>query len=407
MVKWKAKKVPEEDLQHSDDVPVVKWKAKKVPEEDSQHSDNVPVVKWKGKKVPEEDLQHSDDVPVVKWKAKKVPEEDSQHSDNVPVVKWKGKKVPEEDSQHSDVPVVKWKAKQVPEEDSQHSDDVPVVKWKAKKVPEEDSQHSDVPVVKWKAKKVPEKQPQHSDVPVVKQKANSSSAKGLPKVNKNQARVAKIPAGDKSVHHEPSNVHPVDKKPQSLQKSRSHQLPSPSSPALSPVHSLSHQTQDNSETPRKSHSRRSSISDSRSPSPPSISPQVRMAIASPILSRRTPSPSRGLAGGGPRQSPSSSTAMHPKQLQYLGGGQHSSLASRPPSGTGSVGHGSRIRTPRSQSASGVKTGSPMKGLTPPSDRKQKRVLPTPPSSAESPGRSRTRVKQVKPTGGSGGVASQR
>ena len=424
VVKWKAR-VPDDES--SSDVPVVKWKAKvpqensvpkrakmpaeapesdvpakrraKVPEdgaapvvrrkarmpEEPQNSD-VPVVKWKAK-MPEE--PQNPDVPVVKWKAK-VPADDPQSS---PPMGRRKPRVPE-NSQPSDVPVVKWKAKMP--EDPQISSQT-VVRKKAK-MPEDD-----VPVVKWKAK-MPQGEPS-SDVPVVKWKASSpaGSTESLkmrhsPKELKRSLQNAKGLRAPRKVATMPSNgdatTSPAQHAAESVQLPPvSHSTPHqpttpPSSPTFSPVVSASDLSSQSEPQVTKSLSRRSSFSESRSPSPPSISPQVRMAIASPILSRRTPSPSRGLAGSmgslNSRQSPVASPSLQQKHLQYIGGGQQSpvmgrSLASA--SSPGSGGHISRIRTPRSPQPGMVKAGSPMKGLTPPGERKQKRMLPSGPFSA--------------------------
>lgn len=446
VVKWKAKvpqetaasekraKMPPAEVQGSD-VPVVKWKARmpgdneepaarrkaKVPE-DSGGSD-VPVVKWKAKaRVPEdsnvpvvrskvlEDVQ-SPDVPVIKWKGK------TPREGNAPVIRRKAKMPEEPGSQASDVPIVKWKAKMPDDSQSPNSfamrkkakgpavnhqaEDVPVARWKAKmpaengqpfvkkraKPPED--QTSDVPIVKWKAK-MPHPD---NEIPNSRLKVASSSAEGLkqnhsslsPKGYRSPRKVAAMPSSRSSEDVAPH--------------SRSQRNTSPPTPPHSPVSSSTQLPQDEP-APSKPLSRRSSFSESRSPSPPSISPQVRMAIASPILSRRTPSPSRSLTSSlsslTSRQSPVASPVMQRRQLQYIGGGggQQSPGTSRLFTGAPSPipgGHVSRIRTPRSQSA----VNSPLKGLTPPGERKHRRVLPSGPSS-ESVGRNRS--NQSTPTG---------
>ena len=392
VVKWKAK-VPDDS-----DVPVVKWKAK-MPEE--SHNPDLPVVRKKAKG-PEN--SQSPDVPVVKWKPKmpndsstpvfrkpKLPED--SHSSDVPVIRKKVK-MPEE-SQKSDVPVVRRKAK-VPQDS--HNSDVPVIRKKAK-MPG-NSQSPDVPIVKWKAK-MPEDS-HNSDAPVIRGKESPaleiSNPQGLQRSPKGHRRkIAKMPAGDRTssdeyLHsHSAPNIQPGE---ESVRASRysSHQAKLQS--VLSSLNSQQLEQQEpsqhdngESETVPKSGSRRSSFSESRSPSPPSISPQVRIAMGSPILSRRTPSPARSQTGSmsslNARQSPAGSPALQRKQLQMLSGNQqYHSLPRTSPGGSGggipspsSPNHRSKLRTPRSQSASIVKTNAPMKGLTPPSDRK-KRVLPS-------------------------------
>lgn len=447
VVKWKARvPVNDDDDETPSDVPVVKWKAK-----------DVPVVKWKAK-VPAEDSQN-DDIPVVRRKAKK-PEEAAPSSD-VPVVKWKAK-MPRE-NQGSDVPVVMRKAR-VPEEAQTssppigqktarvpHDDpaDVPVVKWKAK-MPQ-NGQNSDtgkkaeednIPVVKWKAK-----MPQEgSEVPVVRKKARMPEENQSPDVPvakwkakmpaDNQAsdvpvsRKAAVPSDSlkpqgqhRSNAHSPKGIRKVARMPaqdlettavQSSNKAPEPTLPEPVTPPISPVSSPVHQPQEEeTHKSKKPLSRCSSFSESRSPSPPSISPQVRMAIASPVLSRRTPSPSRSsLAGSlgslsGARQSPSAtSPALQPRNLQQymtgggLGGQQHSPATSR--SFTGGIPSpspaGSKLRTPRLQSTGLVKTNSPLKGLTPPGERKAKRMLPPSPDTGRSRSRERTnkRTQHMSP-----------
>ena len=398
-VRWKAK-MPVE-TQGSDDVPVVRWKAK-MPAE-TQGSDDVPVVRRKAK-MPAE-TQGSDDVPVVRRKAK-MPAE-TQGSDDVPVVRRKAK-MPAETQGSDDVPVVRRKAKMPAE--TQGSDDVPVVRRKAKvpqgsdgwkvKMPAETHGSDNVSVPRRKAKlpedprysdvgKLKAKMPQNvksgttmlprsDDVPVVKSKASTNDGPNPQRHRK----IAKMPVDDySSSEGTPSH-------------STSHLV---SSPPHSPVISPSH-------TPRKSLSRRSSFSESRSPSPPSISPHVRRAIASPILSRRTPSPSRGLVGSlNARVSPGASPVLQQKHLHYISSNHQSPATGTSPSrsftsgitSSGPTGHMSRIRTPRSQSTGKVKTSSPLKGLTPPGERKHKRTLPMGPPDVTTGGQQFTPTSNKK------------
>jgi len=123
-------------------------------------------------------------------------------------------------------------------------------------------------------------------------------------------------------------------------------------------------------TSYKSSSRRSSFSDSRSPSPPSIDPQIRMAINSPVTRRRTPSPARAAASFS-RQAPGQNPVFHQKQLQRLNQGLSG------PGGMGVSSVGSKLRGPKSGL---IKGGSPVKGLTSPASDKRRRQLPAFPNS---------------------------
>ena len=462
VVKWKAK-VPDEG--QNSDVPVVRKTAGKKAQISSEE-DDVPVVKWKAR-MPQ-DGQNSvspgsqrravkeDDVPVVKWKAR-VPQDGSPSTrkkaqvpaeeDDVPVVKWKAR-MPQ-DGQNSLSPGPKKKAAQ--------EDDVPVVTWKAR-VPQDEqnsvspgtrrkaqvpTEEDDVPVVKWKAK-MPQQEPsapaarrkarmpednQNSDDPVVNRRVKAPSDPSAadpsdnlrPQEDQRQAhsprgvrkarKVARVPAEDLITSTEVARVRsPREDLPPTLPEP----VTPPLSPPLSPIGSPAHQTQDDEPyKPKKPVSRHASFSESRSPSPPSISPHVRMAIASPVLSRRTPSPSRSsltasLGSLSSRQSPSASPIVQARQLQqYMSGGglgapqqqQNSPASSR--SFTGSIpspgSGGSKLRTPRSKSTGVVKTNAPMKGLTPPGERK-KRMLPPSPDSGRSRSRERTnkRAQHLSP-----------
>lgn len=440
VVKWKAKapqeatatekrtKMPVES--HGSDVPVVKWKAK-MPAEDSDvpvvrrakmpedaRGSDVPLVKWKAR-VPESgddpvvrrraDDAQSSDVPVVKWKAKmpaedvspavrrkaKMPEETS----DVPVVKWKAK-MPE-DSQPSNSPGMRKKAKAPPE--NHQASDVPVIKWKAK-MPAEDGQPSlkkrpkvleasDVPVVKWKAKMPPQPDDEASEARWKASNPTSSMESLKPHRQKHSSLSPKRTRSPRKVATMPDEDTTQDSEDLPASHSSHHQTMPSSSPPHSPTTVSSTQLPESEPAPAKSLSRRSSFSESRSPSPPSISHQVRMAIASPIMSRRTPSPSRSLTASlsslNSRQSPIASPVMQQRHLHYISGGQQSPGTNRSFTGAPSPipgGHVSRVRTPRSQQSGVVKTSSPMKGLTPPGERKHRRVLPSGPSS-ESVGRS--------------------
>ena len=435
VVKWKAK-MPSDAAAPSRkvispedaDVPVVKWKAK-IPSDAaapsrkviSPEDADVPVLKRKAK-MPSDVAAPSRkvispedaDVPVVKWKAK-MPSDAAEPSrkvispedTDVPVLKRKAK-MPSDAAapnrkvispEDADVPVLKWKAKMPTDTStsrkkavSPEDSDVPVAKWKAKMATDTANsrrkavspEDSNFPEVKGKAKmpidhSIEENSDSHHSPNLALKSQGGQLQRSLPKNVRNVRSQAKVP---NSSAHTTSNgmtsdaTHSVcDNNTRISRYASHHQDNSP----LSSLVSSPGQHPPGDDTSHKSLSRRSSFSDSRSPSPPSISPQVRMAIASPVSRRRTPSPARRK-----RQSPS--PVHQRKQIQLLSMNHQLIPGSR--SSPGIPSPGNKLRSPRSHHASGspaggglVKGGSPISGLGSSNDRKQKRMLPSPPPSA--------------------------
>ena len=377
--KWKVKQVP------SDSSPQAASQAR--PAQTSQQ--NVPVDSPSLSEQSEEEQ-----APPRKWKVRQVPSDSSpqaasrarqaESSEEVGVADEGGPRGLDRSPRHArrqgantdtqEVSVAKWKKPimpdsnpvlDLPEDRPRMLDDTSNVtgnesgrKWKAKlpgDTPED-------PAMLQRRPKVPENTPSpHGSLGRKKGKLPQTGV-GKWKANTPEDQYADVPIVTRNARMLPS----VDTSYDSQSRS-----PPLTPPQLSPTHEAP--------PPSKPLSRRSSFSDrSRSPSPPSISPQVRRAMGSPILSRRTPSPSRGFNA---RLSPSASPGMQQKYVANVGTPGSRSFTGMPLSGPGAVagGQGSRLRTPRSQSTGIVKTSTPMKGLTPPGERKGRRMLPSAPS----------------------------
>ena len=440
VVEWKAHKAEEKlTAGLTTDLPVKKWKINMPADSEISEDSDVPVVKWKAKMPPADSTaqrnkaisSEDSDVPVIKWKAK-MPTDTA-------VSKRKAK------GEEPDVPVVKWKAKMPAETSpsrgeiiSPEDSDVPVIKWKAK-MPKRKTvspEVTDVPLVKLKARSPVDHKEQHSS------DVRHSSSSALKPQGGGQARLhspknvrSRLKGPSTGAHsprnsgHSPSSPSTGGHSPSSP-RNGDHSPSSPSTDARSPnksAHSPSNsvisdaphtvgeesarisrlashqQTRSSSSSPVKqppeqevatkttSLSRRSSFCDSRSPSPPSISPQVRMSMGSPVSRRRTPSPARAMSGTRRRQS--SSPVARRKRMQLLA--TNHQLIPATTSTPGLQTPSSKLRNPRSHSAISatvggglVKPGAPMVGLARPSDLKQKRVLPNTPATGLSPSRSK-------------------
>ena len=442
VVKWKAKVPPSNGS--PEDVPVVKWKAK-VPESkplnrnssspessDSERfrskgptgtTEAIPVVKWKKAKVPPESSPQSNGR-LANQKTRNTAKSGSESAAGIPVVKWKDRIPTEPESttrkssspESSDALKTNSRMKSPAAKGSMLK-----VKKAGLKVPAGPRQksaspeRSEVPVVKWKVK-MPDSQV-HEDKSI--KNPSSSTGKGKTKGTPQQ-HVSRLT--QENLNHHAAGSPSQDREEQFQRSSRSRKsrgrIPATNShsdmpPEVSRVsHSSSHQSNSSlssesfsparqistDDLTQKTHSRRSSFSDSRSPSPPSIAPHIRMAIGSPVSRRRTPSPAR-MSASLNRQSPNHSPALQQKHFQLLMK-NHQSLPGSS-SSPGIPSPGLKIRNPHSPASSvpssgggSIKGGAPIRGLTPPNSDKKRRLLP---ASPDVPGNSR--LQEVVRRGG--------
>ena len=410
----RLKAPPRESLQ---DVPVVKWKKPVMPsDEDSIESLSVgdPVSKEMGR-------AGDDDIPVVKWKKPVMPSSQEPPSGKpspkgVKAAAGKARgtaRLSPQSAAAADVPVVKWKAKSPrdspvrnstsPESlDTQNSANKTKTKKAGDSMPKQqrpvkkdglklpaDSKRKVVSPEGPEARRYKVKMPADSSTQQ-QQQSKLGGAGG-----KAKSRLSPQTHGS-NVGKQPSPTSTLSKNKElqfaSARKNKGKESPSVSSDTPPDFHRESRRSKQESinlvsselasptrypstddVTSYKSSSRRSSFSDSRSPSPPSIDPHIRMAINSPVTRRRTPSPARAAAAAGfSRLSSGQSPVFHQKQLQRLNQG----LPRPGGMGLSSIGS-SKLRGPKSGL---MKGGSPVKGLASSSGDKRRRQLPAFPDS---------------------------
>ena len=412
----RLKAPPRESLQ---DVPVVKWKKPVMPsDEDSIESLSVgdPVSKEMGR-------AGDDDIPVVKWKKPVMPSSQEPPSGKpspkgVKAAAGKARgtaRLSPQSAAAADVPVVKWKAKSPrdspvrnstsPESlDTQNSANKTKTKKAGDSMPKQqrpvkkdglklpaDSKRKVVSPEGPEARRYKVKMPADSSTQQQQQQQSKLGGAG----GKAKSRLSPQTHGS-NVGKQPSPTSTLSKNKElqfaSARKNKGKESPSVSSDTPPDFHRESRRSKQESinlvsselasptrypstddVTSYKSSSRRSSFSDSRSPSPPSIDPHIRMAINSPVTRRRTPSPARAAAAAGfSRLSSGQSPVFHQKQLQRLNQG----LPRPGGMGLSSIGS-SKLRGPKSGL---MKGGSPVKGLASSSGDKRRRQLPAFPDS---------------------------
>lgn len=386
-----------------------------------------------------------EDVPVIKWRPQAAA---SGENDDVPIVKWKkrqpetppldtGRNVPAGRTRLSaseDVPVVKWRTP-VPEKSDE---DVPVVRW--------NSQSSSPRPARGKPRNVPVRGiiPPGRRLEVSQEAENFEGQKGGHRDN--QASVVlngelepeQIPVGfDQSgeVLQPPMRVSrfaahyssPTSSRVQghngsspshspSRSLGRQYRDPSPGGclpkPVrnVSPVHSSSNLRSRSPSPSVRYSSQTAAVMRSRSPSPSlryagqtgqSTSPRLQHPTGGQILSQKTPSPTGSpLVNRRKLPSPSGPVLNHhtPPTASTNTGRHPSGLPHPPPSNGRSRLSGGRVpqqsfgrpsadseasSSPRTAQSS-LKSGGVRRGLTPPGQGRQKRMLPTPPSQGGSP-----------------------
>ena len=425
VVKWKRPVVPS-DEESIPDEPVTRRKARLPPSEEP--ANDVPVVKWKRPVVPSE-KQEVESVPVVKWKVQESSKSTSQNKHRV--ADLKARSPPELVARKSSSPESLDSQKSGRRIRTANQNMRSMQDRKARSPADLHARNSSSPEsldlrnTKGKKSSLPSGQRRLVKKEVLKAPTDSNR-KSLSPENSGmsaQSYKARLPAGSREQHEKPSlkmgmppkrggsRVSPQQQNGRAVQSSPSNSYASSSLPKPEEIQSTSsrrskareavlnspgnasvpdilrssrskQQKSNGSLSPelisqeisRKPSSRRSSFSDSRSPSPPSIAPHIMKVAGSPMMRRRTPSPARAAAN---KPSPNQSPALQQKQQLKLLTNQALSGPHLTPN------LGSKLRTPHTGLAKG---GTPVKGLIAPGDKKR-RLLPLSPDSASrmSPG----------------------